>query len=302
MGVKSFYSPEGGGRCPFQSSHLAMTKRQSSILSPSCVCRALIYQGLRAVPGGHHAQRAHSLSSLTVSESIFHLDIWTTSTHRRPLQLCPDHRGPSPQPEPIQYFMVSSLTPPRVTMLLDTTCSPRPRLQTSSMQRPRAILRNPVPTRTPTLILNAFLLLLHLPATMMDTCDYRPAAKLGRHTLDSQPERTWYRLDSPCGRKIKCRCYVLVVRETCLFCASQWVLRTVGERLQPTMDQPIMEKYKYREMSPGGSSNLPPNTDGKLYASNSALYMRYAISLQVFLGALMTGLAAALTIGRQASC
>ena len=37
----------------------------------------------------------------------------------------------------------------------------------------------------------------------------------------------------------------LVIRETCLLRASLQALRTVGERLQPTMDQAIVERDKY---------------------------------------------------------
>ena len=109
-----------------------------------------------------------------------HLDIWTTRKHCRPLQLSP--RPSRAQPHNLSLFKSSSLTPPRVMGLLGDTRGPHHRLQTFSTQRLRAIPRNPVPMRTPPI-----LLLLHLPATVMDTCAYPPVATLG--WLDS-PIRT----------------------------------------------------------------------------------------------------------------
>lgn len=60
-----------------------------------------------------------------------------------------------------------------------------------------------------------------------------------------------------------------------------------------------------RKVSIRRLSELPFHADGRLYASSSALWTGYvlniAIGLQVFLGALTTGLAAAVTNPKQAS-
>ena len=102
----------------------------------------LLEDAIRNVRVHFHPQSSHYI----------HLDTWTTSKHRRPLQLRP--RLLRARPHNPNLSKSSSLTPPRVMVLLDATRGPRLRLQTSSTRRPSAIPRNPVPTRTPTQILN----------------------------------------------------------------------------------------------------------------------------------------------------
>ncbi|KAH0835621.1 hypothetical protein J3R83DRAFT_9369 [Lanmaoa asiatica] len=62
------------------------------------------------------------------------------------------------------------------------------------------------------------------------------------------------------------------------------IRRTVGERLQPTIDNAVIERDKYAQK-----------------ALWTGYALNIAIGLQVLLGALTTGLAAAVTSGRQAS-
>ena len=84
--------------------------------------------------------------------------------------------------------------------------------------------------------------------------------------------------------------------------------RTVGERLQPTIDNAVIERDKYAKkgLSVGIVLNfLGIHANSRLHVLPSALWTGYAlniaIGLQVFFGALTTGIAAAVTSGRQAS-